>query len=113
MEMVINILSWILLSIGAVFCVIGGIGLLRLPDFYSRTHGASITDTGGAGLVLTGLILQSLIWDADLFPYRMILVAKLILILLFMLFTSPTSGHALAKAAFARGIEAEVVGDTV
>ena len=50
----VDIASWILLMTGAFFCVVGGIGLHRLPDFFSRMHGAGITDTLGAGLVILG-----------------------------------------------------------
>jgi len=96
MELAIDILSWIALTSGAVFVVIGGIGMLRLPDFYSRIHGASVTDTLGAGLILLGLILQA----------GFTLVAfKLFLILFFLLFTGPTAAHALAKAAVHGGVK--------
>ena len=50
--------SWICLVVGSLFAIIGGIGIVRLPDFYSRMHGAGITDTMGAGLVLVGLMFQ-------------------------------------------------------
>ena len=105
---IFDIISWICLVLGAVVCVIGGIGLIRLPDFYCRTHGASITDTLGAGLVLLGLFFQSFdymfkdgVWQPDAW----IIAAKLIFIGLFILFTSPTAGHALVKAAYADGVK--------
>jgi hypothetical protein len=44
---------------GGFFCVVGGIGLLRMPDFYTRMHAASVTETLGAGLILLGLMLQA------------------------------------------------------
>ena len=47
----IEIISFGLLVLGAAFCVIGGIGILRFPEFYARTHAASITDTMGAPMV--------------------------------------------------------------
>jgi multicomponent Na+:H+ antiporter subunit G len=75
---------------GGFFCISGGVGMLRFPDFYTRIHAAGVTDTLGAGLILIGLMLQS----TDL-----IVVLKLILVLLFGLLTSPTASHALAKAA--------------
>ena len=46
-------------TVSAIFCVIGGVGLLRFPELYSRTHAATITDTLGAGLLLVGLMLQA------------------------------------------------------
>lgn len=97
--MVLDMLSWVFLVSGAVFCVIGGIGIIRLPDFYTRTHGASITDTLGAGLMLVGLMFQA---GGAAQPW--LVVSKLVFILLFILVTSPTSGHALVKAASARGV---------
>lgn len=86
----LDIVSWILLLSGGFFCISGGVGMLRFPDFYTRIHAAGVTDTLGAGLILIGLMLQS----TDL-----IVVLKLILVLLFGLLTSPTASHALAKAA--------------
>ena len=56
---VVDIISWVLLMAGSLFCLIGGLGIHRLPDFYSRMHGAGITDTLGAALVLTGLMVQA------------------------------------------------------
>lgn len=92
----LDIASWALLMAGGAFCVIGGIGLHRLPDFFSRMHGAGITDTLGAGLVILGLLLQA----------GLTLVAvKLIFILGILWLTSPTSTHAIAKAARAAGLE--------
>ena len=75
---------------GGFFVVAGGVGLLRFPDFFTRLHAASVTDTLGAGLILLGLMLQSG------FPHASI---KLILILMFLFISSPTAAHALAKAA--------------
>ena len=59
MALVIDILSWALLLAGCAFMVIGGIGILRLPDVFTRLHAASLTDTAGAGLIALGLMLQS------------------------------------------------------
>lgn len=88
--MIWDILSWALLLAGGATIVVGGIGLVRLPDFFARLHAVSITDTLGAALVITGLLIQA---GATLVSL------KLLLILLFLLFTGPTATHALAKAA--------------
>ena len=88
--------SWACLLIGSLFCIVGGIGLIRLPNVYSRMHAAGITDTLGAGLVLAGLMIQG--------GFSMASV-KLFLILLLLLLTSPASTHAVAKAAFASGLK--------
>jgi multicomponent Na+:H+ antiporter subunit G len=88
--MLIDLLSGLTLFGGVLFLLVGGIGLLRLPDFYTRMHAAGIIDTLGAGLILLGLALQAG-WTLVTF--------KLALILAFLFFTSPTGAHALVKAA--------------
>lgn len=90
MDVLINIGSGILLILGGFFCVSGGVGILRFPDFYTRMHAVGVTDTLGAGLILVGLMLQST---------HFIVLLKLILVLLFALLTGPAATHALAKAA--------------
>ena len=101
MGLVADVISWFCLVTGSLFAIVGGIGLLRLPDFYSRMHGGGITDTMGAGLVLLGLVFQA---------EHPLVAVKLVMILLFLLVTSPTSTHALAKSALARGVEPLVGG---
>jgi multicomponent Na+:H+ antiporter subunit G len=89
-------LSWIFIVAGSVFVLIGGIGLLRLPDFYTRIHAAGITDTMGAWLILIGLMFSAG-WT--------LVTMKLFMLLFFLAATSPLASHALAKAAFMRGLE--------
>ena len=104
MNIVLDYLSWKPLMGGAFFCIIGAVGLLRFPDFYTRTHAASITDTLGAGLILLGLTLQviPMIIPGDQFVAgSWIILVKLLMVGLFILLTAPTSGHALVKAAYA------------
>lgn len=101
MAMAIDILSWILLVAGAGFLLIGGIGVLRLPDVYTRAHAAGITDTLGADLILVGLMLQG--------GFTLVTV-KLALIMIFIFVTSPTSTHALIHTAHADGLK-PVLGD--
>ncbi len=91
--------SWILLVAGSFICVTGGVGMLRFPDFFTRIHAAGVTDTLGAGLIFTGLMLQAGL---------SLVLAKLVMILLFMLFTSPTASHAVAKAALHSGLEPQL-----
>jgi multicomponent Na+:H+ antiporter subunit G len=94
-DILVDILGGALLLAGSVFLLIGGVGLLRFPDLYSRIHPAGITDTAGAGLVLLGLMVHA----------GLTLVAlKLLLILVVIFFTSPTSAHATARAALAAGL---------
>lgn len=96
MGMVLDIISWVLLSAGGVFVLIGGIGALRMPNLYTRMHAASVTDTMGAILVLTGIMLQAGLSLATI---------KLGAILIFLLITSPTSSYALASAALLAGVK--------
>ncbi len=88
-------LTWVFVLAGSLFLIVGAIGILRLPDFYSRIHPAGITDTMGAWLVLVGLMFAS-----DSF----FVTIKLVMLLLFLAITSPLAGHALAKAAYLRGL---------
>lgn len=96
--MIVDVVSWILLLGGGLVGILGGIGLLRFPDFYSRLHAAGMTDTLCALMIIAGLILQS---------GFTLLSLKLALILLFLLFTSPTASHALARAALTDGLKPE------
>jgi multicomponent Na+:H+ antiporter subunit G len=93
---VAQILSWIFIASGSIFVLIGGIGLIRLPDFYTRIHAAGITDTMGAWLMLVGLMFTAG-WT--------LVTIKLVVLVFFLAATSPLSSHALAKAAFLRGLE--------
>lgn len=95
-DLFIDLISGGLLLGGGVIGILGGLGLLRFPDFYSRLHAAGMTDTLCALMIITGLILQAGL---------SLLTLKLALILLFLLFTSPTASHALAKAALSDGVE--------
>ncbi len=98
MEIFLDIISWICLLSGSFFCFTGALGILRFPDFFSRMHAASITDTLGAGLILIGLMLQAGIG---------LVLAKLILILLFSLLACTTAGHSMTKAALKSGLKPE------
>jgi len=94
MDTVLDALSWVLLSLGGISVLIGGIGALRMPDLYTRMHAASVTDSLGAILVLSGIMLQAGLTLATI---------KLVAILFFLLITSPTSSNALASAALLAG----------
>lgn len=96
MNIFVDVLSWVCLAGGGFFCLVGGIGLLRMPDFYTRMHAASVAETLGAGLILLGLLLQAGLTLTG---------AKLVMIGLLVFFASPTASHALAKAAMSRGLK--------
>lgn len=94
MDVALDILSWILLTLGGAVVLVGGIGVLRMPDLYTRMHAASVNDSLGAILVIFGIMLQAGLSLA---------AVKLAAILLFLLLTSPTSSNALASAALLAG----------
>ncbi len=96
MAVVLDILSWACLLAGGGFAIVAGVGLLRLPDVFTRMHAAGIGDTLGAGLIVLGLMLQAGV---------SLNLVKLVLILVFIFFTSPTSTHAVAKAALHGGLK--------
>jgi multicomponent Na+:H+ antiporter subunit G len=96
MSLWIDGLSWVCLVAGGAFCVVGATGMLRMPDFYTRMHAASVIDTLGAGLLLLGLMLQA---GWTLVAVKLLMIAALIFI------ASPTATHALARAAMHRGLK--------
>ena len=87
---IVDLASWACILAGALLGIVGGVGIHRFPDFYSRLHAVGITDTLCAALFLIGLSLQAGLSLASL---------KLFLIFVFLFFTSPTASHALANAA--------------
>jgi multicomponent Na+:H+ antiporter subunit G len=91
----LDVASGVLLLAGSLFAVTGGIGLLRFPDFYTRTHAAGLMDSAGAVLILLGLLLLA----PDLGS-----AVRLLLIAAFLLVTGPTATHALAHAARNDGV---------
>ena len=95
-ELLLDSLSWILLILGGACVLIGGIGGLRLPNFYARIHAASLTDTMATILIFTGMMLQSA-WS--------LATLKLFAIMLFLLLTGPTATYALANTALLAGLK--------
>ncbi len=94
MTAILELLSGLCLFLGGILCVTGGVGLLRMPDFFSRVHASGVTETLAAPLLLTGLLLQmELSLDS----------VKLIMIMFLVLATNPTATHAMAKAALHGG----------
>ena len=94
--MILDIISWVTITMGCMLGIVGGIGLLRFPDFYSRMHAAGITDTLCAALILLGLGIQSGLTFESI---------KLFLIYAFLFFTSPTSSYSLGNGAWQSGIK--------
>ncbi|MDG1873985.1 MAG: monovalent cation/H(+) antiporter subunit G [Mariniblastus sp.] len=104
-----NLVVWAFLISGSFFSIVGGVGIIRLPEFYSRLHGGGVTDTLGAGLIIVGLLIHGvggLFFETDVSVVGQLLTAiKLLMILFFLLITSPASCHALAKSALTQGLK--------
>lgn len=98
MQAALELLSWFCLLAGSLLGITGAVGLLRFPDFFTRLHAASVTDTLCAALIVFGLMLQ-----AGFSPMSI----KLLLILLILAYTSPTAAHSLARAALHGGLDPE------
>lgn len=97
--LVVDILSWLMLTAGGFFVIVGGIGALRMPNLYTRMHAASVTDSIAPVLIIAGIMLQAGATLASV---------KLAAILLFLLLTGPTASNALASAALLAGIKPTV-----
>ena len=89
-------LSWFCLISGGFFCVVGGIGMLRMPDLYTRLHASSVIESLGAGLILLGLMLQAGL---------SLITLKLLTLLLLLFIASPTATYAIARVAMLRGLK--------
>lgn len=101
-ETFINAASWVLILAGSFFIVVGAIGLVRMPDVYTRMHAASVTDTLGAGFLFAGLMLQA--------GFGLVAL-KLLFILVLFFFIGPVATHALAQAALHAGVPPQLTED--
>jgi multicomponent Na+:H+ antiporter subunit G len=95
LDILLEVLSWFFILSGAFFVVVGAVGTLRFPDFWSRLHAASVTESAGVLLVFAGLCIQA--------GFTLITV-KIIIIGIFLFITGPTSTHAIANAALVTGL---------
>ena len=99
MALAVDILSWVLILLGSFFTVAGAIGLVRMPDVFTRMHSVSVIDTAGVGFLFLGLILQSGV---------SLVTLKLLFILVLFFFAGPVITHALAQAALHEEIEPQL-----
>lgn len=95
-DLAVDLLSWAFILSGSAFVIIGAVGLVRMPDLYTRMHAASVTDTLGAGLLFVGLMLQAGLGLVTL---------KLLFLLALFFFTGPVATHALAQVALHAGVK--------
>jgi multicomponent Na+:H+ antiporter subunit G len=90
-----NIITIILLASGAFFLMVSSIGIIRLPDFYTRAHATGKSDTLGLMLTLAGLAVYNGLELSTI---------KLLIILLFVMIANPTATHAVTRAALRFGL---------
>ena len=94
-EALLDVLSWIFITAGSFFIVSGAVGILRMPDVYTRLHAASIIDTLGMGLLILGFLLQA----GSIF-----VAVKLVFVFVLFFFVGPVATHATAQAALHAGV---------
>lgn len=95
---IIQIIAEVFIGLGVFFLFVGSLGLIRLPDFFSRTHATGKSDTLGIMLIIFGLVLVQ--WGGEhSFLTKFVNSAKLLIIIVFVALTNPTATNALSKAA--------------
>ncbi len=95
LDTAVEVISWVLILSGSFFVIVGAVGTLRFPDFWSRMHAVSITDSAGVLLLFAGMCMQT--------GFTLITV-KLVIIGVFLFITGPTATHAIANAALVSGL---------
>jgi len=93
---IFDIASWLFIAAGAFFTIVGALGILRMPDMYTRCHAAGILDPFGVSLILVGLMFQAGLT---------LVTVKLGFLIVLLMFTSPVSTHALGRAALHHGLK--------
>jgi len=91
-------MTWLaiaLIVIGLCFLVVGSVGMLRLPDVFSRAHALSLTDSLGALFVLGGLAVYEG-WSTNL--------VKILVVLGLIYLLNPVIAHATIRAAYRSGL---------
>lgn len=102
MTLLVDVASWLFLLLGSFFTVVGALGLVRMPEIFTRMHAASVTDTLGVGFLLIGMALQA---GFDL------VTLKLVFLALLFLATGPVVTHALAQACLHEGVVPQLAED--
>ena len=102
MTLAVEAASWALILLGSFFTISGALGLVRMPEVFTRMHAASVIDTLGVGFLILGMCLQA---------GFSIVCLKLLFLLLLFVFTAPVVTHALAQACLHAGIEPALTED--
>ena len=96
MTLAVEIASWGLILLGSFFTVVGALGLVRMPDVFTRMHATSVTETLGVGFLILGMGLQA--------GFSLVTL-KLFFLLALFFFTAPVVTHALAQACMHDGVK--------
>jgi len=94
-ELIAHYVAGAFLAVGSFFLIVGAVGLLRMPDVFTRMHATSVGDTLGAGFLFLGMMIEA--------GFTLVAV-KLLIILVLFFFTGPLTTHALARGALAVGL---------
>lgn len=103
MSLIENIIGYGMILLGLGLMITGGIGLLRLPDFFSRTHAASKVDTVGIVIALLGITFLG---------QERIDSGKALIAAILIMLTNPVAAHMLARAAYTSGLKPWKKGDS-
>jgi multicomponent Na+:H+ antiporter subunit G len=102
MTPILEIASWAFILLGSFFTLVGALGLIRMPDVYTRMHAVSVIDTLGIGLLIVGMAVQA--------GFSLVTL-KLFFLLALVFFTWPVVTHALAQACLHAGVEPQLAED--
>lgn len=95
-ELIIQLVSYVLLGIGSACALIGAMGIVRFPDVYNRIHANTVLVVGGAILTMIG---AGILGGLNIFTLKALIIA------LFLFLTNPVSSHAIARAAHKSGVK--------
>ena len=101
MDLFLELLTALFLAGGSFFAFTGAVGLLRMPDFYSRLHPAGKSDTLAQTLIMAGLVI--LVFSNE--SYTWMSAVKLGLLTVTLYVTAPVATHAITRAAHLSGLE--------
>lgn len=102
MTLLLEVMSWASILAGSFFVLVGALGLLRMPDVFTRMHAASVIETVGVGFLIVGMCLQA---ELGLVTLKLLMLAAL------FVFTGPVVTHALAQACLHEQIEPQLAED--
>ena len=98
MNVIANILIIATIVVGLIFTVVSVIGILRLPDVYTRAHAASKSATLGVLSILIGVFFHFWLNEGHF-------SVKILLGIFFLFITAPIGGHLMSRAAYVSGVK--------